>query len=91
MKYAVYVADDNGWGQDCPDSETVFFGYEQDWLGGKYYRWPWDAHSLGNHGFVLLRRKRDAAALAWQLRASGDWGEHEPPVYAVATFRTKGD
>lgn len=103
MKYAVYVSDDNGWGQDCPDSKSVFFGYEQDWFGGKYYRWSWGAeaekalgrslewpHSLGNHGFVLLHNKRKALALARQLLNGGDWGEHESPVYAVATFRNKG-
>lgn len=76
-KYAIYVVDDNGWAEGCPDSESVFFGDH----GGEFFRHSWvdgapaflSEMDLGSNGCVIVAGYQAATALLQTLRASGDW------------------
>ena len=86
-KFAVYVSDDNGWLDGCPDHETVFFGRIPP--TGNYVAAP--DSDFGGH--VEFDDKAEAEAFAECLNSSGDWtvkvpghpseGEEERPTYDV--------
>ena len=94
--YAVYVADANGWDENCPDSESVFFGSV---AVGKYYDYACDLPAdidhhvdLGSDGFVVVETLEQAVALRDKLNTTGDWmvppeinptGEETRPIYAI--------
>ena len=87
IHYAVYVSDDNGWLDGCPDSESVFFGgshagtFVHAGLGGIY---PVGHVEVIGHSAALAELDR--------LETSGDWTapqeinperEETRPSYAI--------
>ncbi len=83
--YAIYLKDDNGWLEGCPDRRDVFFG-QQDAV----YRHGIDA--IGGFAHVELAGYRAAQARLRELNSTGDWrapseinpgGDETRPVYAV--------
>ena len=88
-KYGVYVTDDAGWLDGCPDFVGVFFG---EIPSGAYYVSPRDGSDLGGH--VEFETREEADAYAAKLGASGDWevkapnhadfGQESRPEYAIA-------
>jgi hypothetical protein len=84
-RYAVYVADDNGWADSCPSYHEVFFGAREP------YACPSDG-GIGIAGHVIVSGYRAAHALARELATTGDWvapdeinpeGLTTRPTYAV--------
>jgi hypothetical protein len=67
-KYAVYVADDAGWLDGCPDSETVMIydenGKRINIAGKQYYAVIWTSCRTGGTAFAELWATNPAAALA---------------------------
>jgi len=86
VRYAVYVSDDNGWFECCPDYYGVFFAD----LGGAY-----DADAPYVGGALIFSSLRAARAAHRHLSRSGDWvappeineaGEESRPTYSIAPF-----
>lgn len=84
--YAIYLKDDNGWMDGCPDRETVFFGGSD-----KVYRHGIDA--VGGLCHIEVTGYRAACARLRELNSTGDWvapeeinpeGEESRPTYALA-------
>ena len=80
--YAVYVSDDNGWLEGCPDYCGVFFGGIPD--GGRCVG-PRDSEFGGHVEFDSLEA---AEQFRDSLMESGDWvskrdGEERRPSYDV--------
>lgn len=83
-EYAVYVTDDNGWADNCPDSKGVFFGDHAGYVhhtdGGEYPM-----------GEVRVQGLAAAEALLHELETTGDWtaasdeetGKQTRPSYAM--------
>ena len=85
--YAIYVSDDAGWQRECPDSESVFFGYPSE--GWEEYVHPVRG-GIEPCGHVTVTGYRKAVALCAELNRSGDWCSHDPdkteetrPSYAI--------
>lgn len=90
--YCVYVSDDHGWFDGCPDSESVFFGGGPYPADGQYVHHA-DGSKFGS-GHVEFGDRDEAEAFADRLRESGDWavknpdhadfGKEDRPEYDVA-------
>lgn len=84
--YAVYVSDDNGWLEGCPDYCGVFFDDTPD--GGRYVG-PRDSEFGGHVESDSLEAAEQFRGL---LMGSGDWaskrdGEERRPSYDMAEVR----
>lgn len=77
-QYRIYVADDNGWFEECPNFKAVFFGDAAN--DGEYV-----AHTY--RGELLVSGFRAAKRVLRSLGTSGDWttpdGEIKRPTYAM--------
>lgn len=92
--YAVYVLDDGGWGDGCPDYESVFFGAPLP-RNAKYV----SGSHLGGH--VEFDSRAAAARFLREMNMSGDWevpraaraevGELPRPVYAMAEIEVQDE
>src|ERR1017187_2479983 len=97
--YAIYVSDDNGWFEGCPDYKTVFFGHGEGYVGGGVF-----AENKGvspeaisfaqahRGGCLVITGYRAALARQRQLDCTGDWvaprevnpdGQETRPQYAM--------
>lgn len=84
-KYIVYVSNDNGWFDECPCYEDVFFG-GGEYEGGGEYVCDRDSEYAGGH--VEFTDEAAAERFLSHLQSSGDWtnkatGEEERPEYAM--------
>jgi hypothetical protein len=86
-RYEIFITDDNGWLDGCPDSEGVFFGDAAK--GGTFTH-----DSRG--GILTIEGCRKAHQVLRELRASGDWiapeevnseGLESRPVYGIREAR----
>ena len=77
-RYEIFVADDNGWLDGCPDSEGVFFGDAA--------KEGTDEHD-SNGGVLTIVGYRNAQRVLRALNTTGDWvapdGLESRPVYDI--------
>ena len=84
VQYVIYVADDNGWFDGCPDYQSVFFGLDSklDENG-----WRYDSELPYRGGALIFDSARQARLALHSLSQSGDWvtesGEERRPKYAM--------
>lgn len=78
--YAIYVSDDNGWLDGCPDRETVFFGGQD-----KIFEQGDEAY--GGIAHIEIVGYREALSRLRDLNTTGDWinpyGKEIRPTYRV--------
>lgn len=79
--YAVFVSNPNGWENDCPSFNDVFFGCSFDYLH------PVDG-GIGRCGHVAVVGLLKAVELRDKLNSTGDWknpetGETDQPQYSI--------
>lgn len=90
-KCAIYVADDNGWYEGCPDFQGVFFGAAR--FAPYNYVGPWEyggGMELGACGYIIVEADHARSVLD-DLNTTGDWvttrdnedGVEERPVYEM--------
>lgn len=85
-RFAVYVVDDNGWKDGCPNYELVFLGSHSGEFVG-----PWEGgHDVA--GEVQFDSRDAAEAFLSEMDRTGDWVappevnpecEESRPTYAV--------
>jgi hypothetical protein len=77
-QYAVYVSEDGGWLDACPERFSVFFGGVGKFVHANF-------GGIGPVGHVVVIGHRAAIALRDTLNTSGDWecDDGRRPEYAV--------